>query len=95
MTRWFSLCSSVCFVANSDALDLPPLKTTISDFAGMFPPASAKNSKSGCTGSTPRPRTVAMLTVKSLDGDKHRRASAQKRSTCCPRSDTERNKTGC
>ena len=27
-------------VVNAAAGDLPPLKTTISDFAGMFPPAS-------------------------------------------------------
>lgn len=57
--------------ANAAALDLPPLKTTISDFAGMLPPASMDDLERRLHRfATETANHVAVLTVKTLDGTK-------------------------
>ena len=57
------------FISNAAAVDLPPLKATISDFAGMFPPASLEELEHRLHRfSTETANHVAILTVKSLDG---------------------------
>ncbi len=60
------------FVAvNAPAVDLPPLKATISDFAGMIPPASLDDLEHRLHRfSTETANHVAIVTVKSLDGAK-------------------------
>jgi len=81
------------FVANSAAVDLPPLKTTISDFAGMFPPASLDELEHRLHRfSTETDNHVAILTVKSLAGAKMD-ALAQDAFNRLPLSDSERAKT--
>jgi uncharacterized membrane protein YgcG len=80
-------------VADSSALDLPPLKTTISDFAGMFPPASLDELEHRLYRfSTETANHVAVLTVKSLDGLKMT-TLAQDAFNRLPLSDSERSKT--
>jgi uncharacterized membrane protein YgcG len=80
-------------VANAPALDLPPLKTTISDFAGIFPPASLEELEHRLHRfSTETDNHVAILTVKSLDGAKMA-ALAQESFYRLPLSDSERSKT--
>ena len=81
------------FVANARTLDLPPLKTTISDFAGMFPPASLEELEHRLHRfATETANHVAILTVKTLDGAEID-ALAQRAFNQLPLSDTERNKT--
>ena len=81
------------FVANATALDLPPLKTTISDFAGMFPPASLEELEHRLHRfATETANHVAILTVKTLDGAEID-TLAQQAFNRLPLSDTERNKT--
>ncbi|HYJ14267.1 MAG TPA: TPM domain-containing protein [Candidatus Limnocylindria bacterium] len=81
------------FVANATALDLPPLKTTISDFAGMFPPASLEELEHRLHRfATETANHVAILTVKTLD-DTDIDALARQAFNRLPLSDTERNKT--
>ncbi len=81
------------FVANATALDLPPLKTTISDFAGMFPPASLEELEHRLHRfATETANHVAILTVKTLDGAEVD-TLAQQAFNRLPLSDTERNKT--
>ena len=81
------------FVANSTALDLPPLKTTISDFAGMFPPASLDDLEHRLHRFATETAThVAILTVKTLDGAEID-ALAQQAFNRLPLSVNERNKT--
>lgn len=56
--------------ANSFAMELPPLQAGINDFAGMFPPASAGDLKERLHRfNTETANGVAVLTVKSLDGE--------------------------
>src|SRR5512147_1598155 len=79
--------------ANAAGLDLPPLKTTISDFAGMFPPASLDELEHRLHRfSTETDKHVAILTVKSLNGAKLD-ALAQDAFNRLPLSDSERSKT--
>jgi len=81
------------FVANAAAVDLPPLKTTVSDFAGMFPPASLEELEHRLHRfATETANHVAILTVKSLDGAKMA-ALAQDAFNRLPLSDSERSKT--
>jgi len=80
-------------VANASAPDLPPLKTTISDFAGMFPPASLEDLEHRLHRfSTETANHVAILTVKSLDGAKMD-SLAQEAFERLPLSDVERSRT--
>ncbi len=75
------------------AADLPPLKTTISDFAGMFPPASLEDLEHRLHRFATETAThVAILTVKKLDGVKID-ALAQEAFNRLPLSDSERQKT--
>lgn len=61
---------SLIFNADSFALDLPPLQAGINDFAGMLPPASADDLKERLHRfNTETANGVALLTVKSLDGE--------------------------
>jgi uncharacterized protein len=54
----------------SHALELPPLKPTINDFAGMFPPASVDDLALRMDRfKTETAANVIVLTVKSLDGE--------------------------
>ena len=81
------------FVANLAAADLPPLKTTISDFAGMFPPASLEDLEHRLHRfGTETANHVAIVTVKSLDGAKIEDL-AQDAFNRLPLSDSERGKT--
>ena len=81
------------FISNAAAVDLPPLKATISDFAGMFPPASLEELEHRLHRfSTETANHVAILTVKSLDGASMT-AFAQNAFNRLPLSDTERSKT--
>jgi uncharacterized membrane protein YgcG len=78
---------------NATAVDLPPLKTTISDFAGMFPPASLDDLEHRLHRfATETANHVAILTVKTLDGAKIE-ALAQQAFNRLPLSANERNKT--
>jgi len=80
-------------IASASAVDLPPLKTTISDFAGMFPPASRDELEHRLHRfSTETANHVAILTVKSLDGAKMD-ALAQDAFNLLPLSASERGKT--
>jgi len=75
------------------AVDLPPLKTTISDFAGMFPPASLDDLEHRLHRfATETASHVAILTVKSLDGAKID-TLAQDAFKRLPLSEGERSKT--
>ena len=80
-------------VADAAVLDLPPLKTTISDFAGIFPPASLEELEHRLHRfSTETATHVAILTVKSLDGAAMA-ALAQDAFYRLPLSESERSKT--
>lgn len=88
-----ALLLQLAFVANSPALDLPPLKTTISDFAGMFPPASLDDLEHRLHRfGTETANHVAVLTVKSLDGAKME-TLAREAFNRLPLSDNERSRT--
>lgn len=81
------------FAANAAAVDLPQLKASISDFAGIFPPASLEELEHRLHRfSTETDNHVAILTVKSLDGAKMA-ALAQESFYRLPLSDSERSKT--
>ena len=61
---------SLVLNSNSVAIDLPPLQAGIDDFAGMLPPASADDLKERLHRfNTETANGVAVLTVKSLDGE--------------------------
>lgn len=61
---------SLVLSSNSFALELPPLNAGINDLAGMFPPASADDLNERLRRfKTETSATIAVLTVKSLDGD--------------------------
>jgi len=78
---------------NAAAVDLPPLKANISDFAGMFPPASLDELEHRLYRfATETDKHVAILTVKSLDGVKIT-ALAQDAFNRLPLSASERSKT--
>ena len=88
-----ALLLQLAFVAPATAVDLPPLKTTISDFAGMFPPASLDDLEHRLHRFATETAThVAILTVKTLDGATIE-ALAQQAFNRLPLSDNERNKT--
>ena len=88
-----SLLLQFFLAANSPAADLPPLKTTISDFAGMFPPASRDDLEQRLHRfATETANHVAILTVKSLDGAKMD-ALARDAFNRLPLSPSERSKT--
>lgn len=83
----------VVFSLNAAAGDLPPLRTTISDFAGMFPPASLDELEHRLHRfATETANHVAVLTVKSLDGAKME-AFTRDAFNRLPLSASERNKT--
>jgi len=89
----FSLLLQFFFTANLAAVELPPLKTTISDFAGMFPQASLDDLEHRLHRfATETAIHVAVLTVKTLDGAKME-VFAQDAFKRLPLSDSERAKT--
>jgi len=64
----FGLLLQFFLAANLAAVELPPLKTTISDFAGMFPPASLEELEHRLHRfATETANHIAILTVKTLD----------------------------
>jgi len=77
----------------SSALDLPPLKTGINDFAGMFPPASLDDLEMRLRRfHTETANGVVVLALKTLDGeDIHKVALSA--FDALPLSDAERQKT--
>lgn len=79
--------------AHAAALELPPLNTTISDFAAMFPPASLEDLEHRLHRfATETAKHVAILTVKSLDGETMAEL-ADGAFNRLPLSDSERSKT--
>lgn len=89
----FTLLLQLFLAGNALAADLPPLKTTISDFAGMFPQASLDDLEHRLHRFATETAThVAILTVKKLDGVKID-ALARDAFNRLPLSDSERQKT--
>ena len=65
-----ALLCDILFGSRAMALDLPPLKSTINDSAGMLPPASFDDLEQRLRRfKTETADNVVILTVKSLDGE--------------------------
>jgi len=65
-----ALLCDILFGSRAIALDLPPLKSTINDSAGMLPPASFDDLEQRLRRfKTETADNVVILTVKSLDGE--------------------------
>lgn len=91
----FLLAAFLSFVLNSNsaAIDLPPLLAGINDLAHMFPPASSDDLKERLRRfNTETANGVAVLTVKSLDGE-NIDILGKKAFTALPLSDGERRRS--
>jgi uncharacterized membrane protein YgcG len=65
-----ALVCGVFFASGSLALDMPPIKTGINDWAGMFPQASIDDLEQRLRRfKTETANNIIVLTVKSLDGE--------------------------
>jgi uncharacterized membrane protein YgcG len=65
-----ALLVNIIFEPSSFALDLPPLRSTINDLAGMFPQASVDDLEQRLRRfKTETADNIVVLTVKSLDGE--------------------------
>ena len=70
MNFLFALLFSLFIAGSALALDIPPLKSLVTDLAGMFPPASLEDLDQRLRRfKTETANDVVVLTVKSLDGE--------------------------
>ena len=70
MNFLFALLFSLFIADSALALDVPPLKSLVTDLAGMFPPASLEDLDQRLRRfKTETANDVVVLTVKSLDGE--------------------------
>jgi uncharacterized membrane protein YgcG len=84
---------TVFFGSSSSAVEIPPLKTGINDFAGVFPAASYEDLEQRLRRfHTETANIVIVLTLKSLDGEDINYA-ARRAFDALPVSDTERQRS--